>query len=110
MHLIRGLDNPGMPVGNPVHALHDVLTQPPSHVMQKRGGSIGPPQISYDDTFDDDSLENLLHSPSIQDAAPPSSTTSDQADLPPSHPPFEPRPLTDDLNVWLNNLPDFEDF
>ena len=118
MHLLRGVPNPGLPVGNPLHALNEGLILPSSNIMERRRGDIGPPQVSYNcsfnDDFEDDFLQNLLSSPR-QESETPSTSSSDNPNAvlvtpPPKHQPFVPRKSTQDLYSWFSNSPNFEDF
>ena len=112
MHKLRHVHNPGLPVGNPLHALHDGLITPSSNIENERGGAVGSPLISFNSTFDDSFLDNLL-SPSRPEERVSSPQPVEQNAVvvtPPSNQPFECERTTQDLYSWFQNSPNYEDF
>lgn len=113
MHKLRDYPNPGLPVGNPIHALNEGLVLPSSNIERERGGALGSPLIALDSSFDHDDLENLLNSPSAnhRDSSPHSEQVlCTPPPLVPSSQEFEYQKNDTDLYAWFRNSPGYEDF
>ena len=112
MHKIRDAPNPGMPIGNPIHALNEGLVLPSDNIERERGAVRCAPLVSLDATLDEDFLANLLSSPRHEEgvSSPHEDEPNEVSNTPPSCPPFEYWPSTQDFYSVFQNSPNYEDF
>ena len=112
MHKIRDAPNPGMPIGNPIHALNEGLVLPSANIERERGAVRCAPLVSLDSTLDEDFLDNLLSSPRREErvSSPHQDEPNEVLITPPSRSPFEYQRRTQDLYSWFRNSPSYEDF